>query len=77
MLFADKMKPEDVGLRADQEFFTARDDDEGIPLIKNTTLYECDNFTVSSRQCTKLTEFKIYHDMFFWYQNGSCLKQIF
>ncbi|BAF30329.1 plant cysteine oxidase 2 [Oryza sativa Japonica Group] len=42
----DKMKPEDVGLRADQEFFTARDDDEGIPLIKNTTLYECDNFTM-------------------------------
>uniref|UniRef100_A0A0E0MPR6 cysteine dioxygenase n=1 Tax=Oryza punctata TaxID=4537 RepID=A0A0E0MPR6_ORYPU len=42
----DKMKPEDVGLRADQEFFTARDDDEGIPLIKNTTLYECENFTM-------------------------------
>ncbi|KAG8049325.1 hypothetical protein GUJ93_ZPchr0009g134 [Zizania palustris] len=42
----DSMKPEDVGLSASQEFFTNRDDPEGTPLIKNTTIYECDNFTM-------------------------------
>ncbi|XP_015698471.2 plant cysteine oxidase 2-like isoform X2 [Oryza brachyantha] len=42
----DKMKPEDVGLSAEQEFFTTREEDDGIPLIKNTTLYECENFTM-------------------------------
>ncbi|KAG8092846.1 hypothetical protein GUJ93_ZPchr0012g19177 [Zizania palustris] len=42
----DRMKPEDVGLSAAQEFFRNRDVSEGAPLIKNTTLYESENFTM-------------------------------
>ncbi|KAL5225377.1 hypothetical protein ABZP36_012016 [Zizania latifolia] len=42
----DRMRPEDVGLSAAQEFFRNRDVPEGTPLIKNTTLYESENFTM-------------------------------
>jgi cysteamine dioxygenase len=47
MSFADKMKPEDVGLSPDLKFFRARDAAQGTPTITHTTIYKCPNFSVS------------------------------
>ena len=47
-MFADRMKPEDVGLSPDLKFFRARDAAQGTtPTITHTTIYKCPNFSVS------------------------------
>jgi plant cysteine oxidase len=46
-MFADRMKPEDVGLSPDLKFFRSRDAAQGTPTITHTTIYNCPNFSVS------------------------------
>lgn len=40
------MKPEDVGLSPDLQFFNPTTQPEGTPRVTQTTIYECDNFSV-------------------------------
>jgi len=47
LLFADRMKPEDVGLSPDLKFFRTRDAAQGTtPTITHTTIYKCPNFSM-------------------------------
>lgn len=47
VMFADRMKPEDVDLSPDLKFFRTRDAVQGNPTITHTTIYKCLNFSVS------------------------------
>ncbi|KAL6643729.1 hypothetical protein ACP70R_018495 [Stipagrostis hirtigluma subsp. patula] len=42
----DRMRPEDVGLSPDLEFFRTRDAAVGVPTIRHTTIYKCPNFSM-------------------------------
>ncbi|XWS57893.1 hypothetical protein CRYUN_Cryun09bG0212300 [Craigia yunnanensis] len=42
----DKMKPEDVGLSRDLEFFKAMGAVKGTPRVTYTTIYQCDEFSL-------------------------------
>ncbi|XP_022718837.1 plant cysteine oxidase 2-like [Durio zibethinus] len=42
----DKMKPEDFGLSRDLEFFKATGAVKGNPRVTNTTIYQCDEFSM-------------------------------
>jgi cysteamine dioxygenase len=41
------MKPEDVGLRKDLQFFKPENIFKENPRVTYTTIYKCDNFSVS------------------------------
>lgn len=41
------MKPEDVGLSKDIQFFKAENNVKENPRVTYTTIYKCDNFSVS------------------------------
>lgn len=43
----DKMRPEDVGLSRDLQFFKPKTVVQGTPRVTYTTIYECSNFSVS------------------------------
>ncbi|GJN35559.1 hypothetical protein PR202_gb24347 [Eleusine coracana subsp. coracana] len=42
----DRMKPEDFGLSPDLKFFRTRDAAEGTPMITQTTIYKCPEFSM-------------------------------
>ncbi|KAI3437051.1 Cysteine dioxygenase [Psidium guajava] len=42
----DKMRPEDVGLSQDLQFFQPKSATKGTPRVTNTTIYKCDNFSL-------------------------------
>ncbi|KAH6802543.1 hypothetical protein C2S51_033989 [Perilla frutescens var. frutescens] len=43
----DSMKPEDVGLSRDLQFFKPKSEIEGAPRVTSATIYKCDNFELS------------------------------
>lgn len=40
----DNMRPEDVGLSQDLQFFKPKSKTKGTPRVTSTTIYQCDNF---------------------------------
>ncbi|KAF7852256.1 hypothetical protein BT93_L5396 [Corymbia citriodora subsp. variegata] len=42
----DKMRPEDVGLSQDLQFFKSKSTTKGTPRVTNTNIYKCDNFSL-------------------------------
>jgi hypothetical protein len=44
---ADRMRPQDFGLSPGLDFFRTKDAAQGTPVITQTTIYKCTNFSVS------------------------------
>ncbi|KAK2638274.1 hypothetical protein Ddye_026069 [Dipteronia dyeriana] len=42
----DNMKPEDVGLSSELQFFSPKDVVKGTPIVTHTTIYKCNNFSL-------------------------------
>jgi plant cysteine oxidase len=50
---ADRMRPQDFGLSPGLDFFRTKDAAQGTPVITQTTIYKCTNFSVSGAlHCT-------------------------
>lgn len=46
LMFVDDMKPEDVGLSRELQFFKPTNVVKGESRVSYTTVYQCDNFSV-------------------------------
>ncbi|KAK9951695.1 hypothetical protein M0R45_007131 [Rubus argutus] len=42
----DKLRPEDVGLSSDMQFFKPKNEVKGTPRVTYTTIYQCNNFSL-------------------------------
>lgn len=56
---SDGMKPQDVGLSKDLQFFNPSGEIEGTPRVTSATIYKCNNFEV-----------QIHHELLHYEDDG-------
>ncbi|KAF5475762.1 hypothetical protein F2P56_007536, partial [Juglans regia] len=60
----DNMKPEDVGLSGDLQFFKPSNGVKSDPRVTSTTIYKCDNFSVRLPcSCSLINQILVYNNI--------------